>query len=104
VVTTAQVLTGVAGVVLGPVIAAIALGLVGPRRYAAQTGRMAAFNHAGNVVGSTVAGLAGYLVSLRLGFWLASPMTPWPAPCGARPASTWWPWPGRSRTTSGTPR
>ena len=72
VVTTAQVLTGVAGVVLGPVIAAIALGLVGPRRYAAQTGRMGAFNHAGNVVGSTVAGLAGYLVSLRLGFWLAS--------------------------------
>jgi predicted MFS family arabinose efflux permease len=72
VVTTAQLLTGVAGVVLGPVIAAIALGMVGPKRYAAQTGRMAAFNHAGNVVGSTVAGLAGYLVSLRLGFWLAS--------------------------------
>jgi predicted MFS family arabinose efflux permease len=72
VVTTAQLLTGIAGVVLGPVIAAIALGLVGPKRYAAQTGRMAAFNHAGNVVGSTVAGLAGYLVSLRLGFWLAS--------------------------------
>lgn len=72
VVTAAQLVTGVAGVVIAPVIAAIALGLVGPRRYAEQTGRMAAFNHAGNVVGSTVAGLAGYLVSLRLGFWLAS--------------------------------
>lgn len=72
VVTAAQLLTGVAGVVLGPVIAAIALGLVGPKRYAAQTGRMQAFNHAGNVVGSAVAGLAGYLISLRMGFWLAS--------------------------------
>ncbi|MDQ2710343.1 MAG: MFS transporter [Actinomycetota bacterium] len=72
VVTTAQLLTGIAGVVLGPVIAAIALGLVGPKKYAGQTGRMAAYNHAGNVVGSTIAGLAGYLISLRLGFWLAS--------------------------------
>lgn len=72
IVTAAQLLTGIAGVVLGPVIAAIALGLVGPKRYAAQTGRMQAFNHAGNVVGSAVAGLAGYLISLRMGFWLAS--------------------------------
>jgi MFS family permease len=72
IVTTAQLLTGIAGVVLAPVIAAIALGMVGPRRYAAQTGRMQAFNHAGNVIGSTVAGLAGYLVSLKMGFWLAS--------------------------------
>ncbi|MBI3692317.1 MAG: MFS transporter, partial [Mycolicibacterium aromaticivorans] len=72
VVTAAQVMTGLGGVVVGPVIAAIALGLVGPGRYAAQTGQMTAFNHAGNVVGSTIAGFAGYLVSLRLGFWLAS--------------------------------
>ncbi|BBY26834.1 MFS transporter [Mycolicibacterium sediminis] len=72
VVTAAQLITGVGGVVVGPVIAAIALGLVGPQRYAEQTGRMTAFNHAGNVVGSTIAGLAGYLVSLRLGFWIAS--------------------------------
>lgn len=72
VVTAAQLLTGIGGVVVGPVLAAMALGLVGPKRYAAQTGQMTAFNHAGNVVGSTVAGLAGYLVSLRLGFWIAS--------------------------------
>lgn len=72
IVTAAQLITGIAGVVVGPVIAAIALGIVGPRRYAAQTGRMQAFNHAGNVMGSTVAGLAGYLISLRMGFWLAS--------------------------------
>jgi predicted MFS family arabinose efflux permease len=72
VVTTAQLLTGVAGVVLGPVIAAIALGLVGPTAYAGRTGRMQAFNHAGNVIGSAIAGLAGYLISLRAGFWIAS--------------------------------
>jgi predicted MFS family arabinose efflux permease len=56
IVTAAQLITGVAGVVLGPVIAAIALGMVGPKRYASQTGRMQAFNHAGNVMGSAVAG------------------------------------------------
>lgn len=72
VVTTAQLMTGVAAVVLAPVIGAIALGLVGPQAFAAKTGRMQAFNHAGNVVGSTVYGLAGYLVSLRAGFWIAS--------------------------------
>lgn len=72
VVTTAQVLTGLGGVLLAPVIAAIALGLVGPSGYTVRTGRMAAFNHAGNVIGSVVAGLAGYLISLRTGFWLAS--------------------------------
>ena len=72
VVTAAQLLTGVGGVVLAPVIAAIALGLVGPAGYTFRTGRMAAFNHAGNVVGSIIAGLAGYLISLRTGFWLAS--------------------------------
>lgn len=72
VVTSAQLMTGVAAVVLGPVIGAIALGLVGPRAFAGRTGRMQAFNHAGNVVGSTVYGLAGYLISLRAGFWIAS--------------------------------
>jgi MFS family permease len=72
VVTTAQLMTGVAVVVLGPVIGAIALGLVGPRAFAGLTGRMQAFNHAGNLVGSTVYGLAGYLISLRAGFCIAS--------------------------------
>lgn len=72
VVTAAQLMTGIAAVVLAPVIGAIALGLVGPKAFAARTGRMQAFNHAGNVVGSTVYGLAGYLISLRAGFWIAS--------------------------------
>jgi MFS family permease len=72
VVTTAQVVIGVAGVIFPPAIAAIALGLVGPRGYTYRTGRMQAFNHAGNVIGAAVAGIAGYLFTIRAGFWLAS--------------------------------
>ncbi|PZS13469.1 MAG: hypothetical protein DLM60_20675 [Pseudonocardiales bacterium] len=72
VITTAQVVTGMAGAVFPPAIAAIALGLVGARNYTYRTGRMAAFNHAGNVIGATIAGLAGYLITIRAGFWFAS--------------------------------
>lgn len=72
VVTTAQLVIGVAGVIFPPAIAAIALGLVGPQGYTYRTGRMQAFNHAGNVIGAAVAGVAGYLITIRAGFWLAS--------------------------------
>ena len=72
VVTTAQLVIGIAGVIFPPGIAAIALGLVGPRGYTYRTGRMQAFNHAGNVIGAAVAGIAGYLVTIKAGFWLAS--------------------------------
>jgi MFS family permease len=72
VVTAAQLVIGVAGAVFPPAIAAIALGLVGPRGYTYRTGRMQAFNHAGNVIGAAVAGIAGYLITIRAGFWLAS--------------------------------
>jgi MFS family permease len=72
VVTAAQLVIGVAGVIFPPAIAAIALGLVGPRGYTYRTGRMQAFNHAGNVIGAAVAGIAGYLITIRVGFWLAS--------------------------------
>ncbi|MBV9142511.1 MAG: MFS transporter [Pseudonocardiales bacterium] len=72
VVTAAQVVIGVAGAIFPPALAAIALGLVGPRGYAYRTGRMQAFNHAGNVIGAAVAGIAGYLITIRAGFWLTS--------------------------------
>jgi MFS family permease len=72
VVATAQLVIGIAGVIFPPAIAAIALGLVGPRGYTYRTGRMQAFNHAGNVIGAAVAGIAGYLITIRAGFWLAS--------------------------------
>lgn len=72
VVATAQLLIGVAGAVFAPAIAAIALGLVGPAGYTYRTGRMQAFNHAGNILGAAAAGLTGYLISLRASFWLTS--------------------------------
>jgi MFS family permease len=71
VITSAQVVTGIAGAVFPPAIAAIALGLVGAAAYTYRTGRMAAFNHAGNVVGAVVFGVAGYLITIRAGFWFA---------------------------------
>jgi MFS family permease len=70
VVATAQLMIGLAGAFFPPAIAAIALGLVGPAGYTYRTGRMQAFNHAGNVLGAAAAGLIGYLVSLRASFWL----------------------------------
>ncbi|MCX2933445.1 MFS transporter [Mycobacterium sp. CVI_P3] len=72
VITTAQVVTGVAGTVFPPAIAAVALGLVGAAAYTYRTGRMAAFNHAGNVVGAVVFGLAGYFITIKAGFWFAA--------------------------------
>ncbi|MEV0945425.1 MFS transporter [Rhodococcus sp. NPDC049939] len=75
VITAAQVGTGIAGAVFPPAIAAIALGLVGSAAYTYRTGRMAAFNHAGNVVGAVVFGAAGYLITIRAGFWFASIVT-----------------------------
>ena len=72
VVTTAQIIIGVAAVAFPPAIAAIALGLVGPRTYTYRTGRMQAFNHAGNLLGAVAYGLVAYLVALRVAFWLAA--------------------------------
>jgi len=72
VITAAQVVTGIAGTVFPPAIAAVALGLVGAAAYTYRTGRMQAFNHAGNVVGAIIFGLAGYFITVRAGFWFAS--------------------------------
>ncbi|MEO7193534.1 MAG: MFS transporter [Pseudonocardiaceae bacterium] len=72
VVTTAQLVIGAAGAVFPAAIAAIALGLVGPRGYTYRTGRMQAFNHAGNAIGAAIAGIAGYLITIKAIFWLVS--------------------------------
>ncbi|MCA8832472.1 MFS transporter [Hymenobacter pini] len=82
-----QALTGAATTVYAPVVAAITLGLVGHRRFAHQTGRNEAFNHAGNVLAAALAGLIGYywryegifyLVALMcvLGSWSALRIAP----------------------------
>ncbi|WP_407181639.1 MFS transporter [Bradyrhizobium sp. STM 3562] len=65
VVITAAVLHAAASCVLGPAIAAITLGLVGPVAMGERLGRNARFASLGNGVAAAVMGTAGYLISSR---------------------------------------
>jgi predicted MFS family arabinose efflux permease len=77
VVATAATLHAAASCVLGPAIAAISLGLVGPHGMAERLGRNARFASLGNGVAAAVMGTAGYLLSSRsvflVTFFLAFP-------------------------------
>ncbi len=68
VVASAATLHAAASCVLGPAIAAISLGLVGPRGMAERLGRNARFASLGNGVAAAVMGTCGYLVSSRAVF------------------------------------
>lgn len=72
IVVGAQVLLGSAASIFPPATAAIALGLVGPRRFTHRMGRMQGFNHAGNVVAAIIAGALGYLITTAAVFWVVS--------------------------------
>jgi len=63
VVVTAATLHAMASCVLGPAIAAISLGLVGPLAIGERLGRNARFASLGNGVAAAVMGTAGYLLS-----------------------------------------
>ena len=65
VVTAASILHAMASCVLGPAIAAISLGLVGPLAIGERLGRNARFASLGNGVAAAVMGTAGYLLSSR---------------------------------------
>ncbi|PJG50284.1 MFS transporter [Bradyrhizobium forestalis] len=65
VVVTAATLHAMASCVLGPAIAAISLGLVGPLAIGERLGRNARFASLGNGVAAAVMGTAGYLLSSR---------------------------------------
>lgn len=68
----AQTLNGMAVAVFPPAVAAITLGLVGPRGFAARMGRNEAFNHGGNVAAAAFAGLAGYYLGREWIFYLVA--------------------------------
>jgi predicted MFS family arabinose efflux permease len=68
VVSLAAILHAAASCVLGPVIAAISLGLVGPRAIGERLGRNARFASLGNGVAAGVMGAVGYLLSSRAVF------------------------------------
>jgi predicted MFS family arabinose efflux permease len=65
VVVTAATLHAAASCVLGPAIAAISLGLVGPVAMSERLGRNARFASLGNGTAAAVMGTAGYLISSR---------------------------------------
>jgi predicted MFS family arabinose efflux permease len=65
VVVTAATLHAMASCVLGPAIAAVSLGLVGPLRIGERLGRNARFASLGNGVAAAVMGTCGYYLSSR---------------------------------------
>jgi MFS family permease len=65
-----QILTGAAGSLFQPAIAAITLGMVGPKAFAKRTGRNEVFNHAGNAAAATLAGVSAYFFGSVVVFYL----------------------------------
>lgn len=73
-VATTQALTGIAAAIFAPALAAITLGIVGPRAFARRIGRNEAFNHAGNAVAAALAGALAYGFGPEVVFWLMAAM------------------------------
>lgn len=70
-----KILMGASASFIAPAIAGITLGLVGPELFAKQVGKNEAYNHAGNVVASLLAGVIGYYLSFKAVFYLVSVMS-----------------------------
>ncbi|WP_080054195.1 MFS transporter [Spirosoma aerolatum] len=70
-----QAIMGLAAAWFTPAIAAITLGLVGPKGLDKRVGRNETFNHAGNVFAAMLAGLLGYYVSTKGIFLLLAAMS-----------------------------
>ena len=62
--------TGAAGSIFAPAIAAITLGMCGPRAFARRIGRNESFNHAGNAVSAAIAAATAYWFGPVVVFWL----------------------------------
>lgn len=69
-----QALSAVAASVFAPAIAAISLGITGPRAFTRRTGRNETFNHAGNAVAALLAGGFAYLFGPVAVFYLMAAM------------------------------
>ncbi|ADG96586.1 major facilitator superfamily MFS_1 [Segniliparus rotundus DSM 44985] len=68
----AQAVIGAAGTVFGPMMCALALGVVGPAGFDRRQGRNQSLNSAGNVFAAVSMGLLGYYVSNRSVFFFAA--------------------------------
>ncbi|WP_419897528.1 MFS transporter [Roseomonas sp. USHLN139] len=69
-VAASQSLAAIAGAIFPPALAAITLGVVGPRLFARRIGRNEAFNHAGNAASAALAAGGAILVGPQVVFWL----------------------------------
>lgn len=71
---TAQILIGSASAFLGPLIAAVTLGLVGHAYFTRQTSANQAWNHAGNMIAAMLAAILALTWSALGVFWLVAIM------------------------------
>jgi MFS family permease len=74
VISILQALTGVAGSVFAPALAAITLGLVGTRLFSRRVGRNESFNHAGNAAAGVITGGLAYYLGPVVVFWVLAAM------------------------------
>jgi MFS family permease len=73
-VAATQAMAAAAGAIFAPSIAAVTLGIVGPKAFARRTGRNEAYNHAGNAVAAAIAGVTAYWFGPVVVFWLLALM------------------------------
>jgi len=71
-VAAAQTAMGMADAIFPPAIAAISLGVVGPKAFARRVGRNEAFSHAGTAATAVAAGIAGWLIAPGAVLWLVA--------------------------------
>jgi len=70
-----QSISALAGSVFAPAIAAISLGITGPKAFTRRVGRNETFNHAGNACSALLAGGLAYLYGPVVVFYLMAVMT-----------------------------
>jgi MFS family permease len=73
-VAATQAIAGAAGAIFAPAVAAVTLGIGGPKAFAKRIGRNEAFNHAGNATAATLAGISAYFFGPVVVFWLLAAM------------------------------
>ncbi|MNG84323.1 galactoside permease [compost metagenome] len=74
-VAVTQTVSALAGSVFAPAIAAISLGICGPKAFTRRVGRNETFNHAGNACAALLAGGLAYLFGPVVVFYLMAVMT-----------------------------
>lgn len=70
-----QTISAIAGSVFAPAIAAITLGITGPKAFTRRVGRNETFNHAGNAFSALLAGGLAYLYGPVVVFYLMAALT-----------------------------